>query len=68
LNLRWQIIGNEDYKWSSCKKLINTKTDREIKKTINGGSIGYWIGKDFISINKLKNKIELIPKKEYCPF
>ena len=40
---------------------------KEIKKTINGGSIGYWIGKEFISLNKLKNRIELIPKI-YCPF
>lgn len=67
LNLRWQIKENSKYKWSECKKLINTNTGKEIKKTINGGSVGYWIGKEFISLNKLKNRIELIPKI-YCPF
>lgn len=67
LNLRWQIVGNDKYKWSECKKLINTNTGKEIKKTINGGSVGYWIGKEFISLNRLKEKIELIPKSN-CPF
>ena len=31
------------YKWSECKRLINTQTGREIRKVVNGGSIGYCI-------------------------
>ena len=46
--LKWQIKNNEKYKWSTCKKLFNTQSGRQIKKTMNGRSIGYWIGKNFI--------------------
>jgi len=67
LNLKWQIKDKTHYKWSDCKVLINTKTGRVIKKTLNAGCIGYWIGKDFIALSKLKDRIELIPKSD-CPF
>ena len=46
-DLKWQIKGNEKYKWTSCKKLFNTQTGRQIKKTMNCRSVGYWIGKQF---------------------
>lgn len=62
LNLKWQIKDLPQYKWSECKRLINTHNGRELKKVVNGGSIGYWIGKEFITLNNLKNRIELIPK------
>lgn len=62
LKMKWQIKDTPNYKWSECKKLINTKTGREIKKTIAGRSIGYWIGKEFITLNNMKNRLELIPK------
>lgn len=64
LNLKWQIKKLPYYKWSECKKLINTRTGKEIKKTINGGSIGYWIGKAFIPITSMSNMVELIPKQK----
>ena len=31
-DLKWQIKDNEKYKWTSCKKLFNTQTGRQIKK------------------------------------
>ena len=67
LNMKWQIKNKPHYKWSECKRLINTQTGRQIKKTINGGSIGYWIGEKFITLSKLKSQLELIPK-EKLPF
>jgi hypothetical protein len=60
LNLKWEIADMPHYKWSKCKRLFNTKTNREIRKTIVGGSIGYWIGNTFIPLNAMKNKIRLI--------
>ena len=61
---KWQLKDKPQYKWTECKKLINTKTGNEIKKTLKGMVAGYWIGKEFISLDKLKLNIELIPKKD----
>lgn len=65
--LKWQLKGNEKYKWSECGKLFNTNTGRMKKKTVNGGSVGYWIGGNFIILKKLREQLELIPK-EKLPF
>ena len=67
-DLKWQIKGNEKYKWTSCKKLFNTQTGRQIKKTMNCRSVGYWIEKQFITLDNLRANLELIPKKELTPF
>jgi|LakMenEpi03Aug12_release.lakeMendotaPanAssembly.Ray.scaffolds.fasta_scaffold434111_3 hypothetical protein len=64
---KWRLKDNPIYVWTECKKLINTRTSREIKKTIKGTKSGYWIGKKFIPFFDLKDKIELIPK-ESLPF
>jgi len=64
---KWQLKDKPQYKWTECKKLINTQTGKEIKRTLKGMIAGYWIGNDFIKLNDLKNKIKLIPKI-YCPF
>lgn len=65
---KWQLIEHPHYKWTECKKLINCKTGNEIKKTIKGIQSGYWIGKEFIKLSDLINKIELIPIHDECPF
>ena len=53
------LIGNSDfsesYKWTTTGQLYNTKTMREIKKTVNGYSVGYWINKKFWTLRNLKN-------------
>lgn len=64
---KWRLKNNHDYVWTNCKKLINRKTGREIKRTIKGLTAGYWIGKCFINFNNLRSQIELIPK-EKLPF
>jgi hypothetical protein len=65
--LKWQCKFAPQYKWSKCKKLFNTRTGRQIRKVLNGGSIGYWIAGDFYTIDKLRDSLELIPK-QHCPF
>ena len=59
---KWQIKGNENYKWTTCKKLVNTKTNREIIKTKfgNGKEVGYYIDGNFVKCIYLKNKLEKI--------
>lgn len=65
---KWRLKNRHNYVWTSCKKLINTNTGREIKRTLKGLKAGYWIGKNFITLNDLRNEVELIPKKEVLPF
>jgi hypothetical protein len=66
--LKWRIKKAPHYCWSTCKKLFNTNRGREVKKTIKGLTPGYWIGRDFIPLSKMKAMIELIPKSEKLPF
>ena len=69
----------EKYKWrfkefphiqvTENKTIINTKTNRVKKITLNNYSIGLWLtSKKFILESKLNDFIEPIPKKEHCPF
>lgn len=54
IEYRYVITGHEHYAFGVDKKLYNLKTGREIKKTINCRSVGFWIGKQFFSLNKLR--------------
>lgn len=65
--LKWCLISAPHYNWTTCGKLINTQTGREIRKVICGRSIGYCINGKFKSLNTLRKSLELIPK-ELCPF
>ena len=67
---KWQLKSNPKYKWTTCRKLVNTLTGNEIMKTRNGNGIeaGYYIDGRFIKCCDLKNEIELIPIKELLPF
>jgi hypothetical protein len=67
---KWQLKSNPKYKWTTCKKLVNTNTGKEILKTTNGNGkeAGYYIDGRFVKCVNLVNEVELIPVKEYCPF
>jgi hypothetical protein len=65
--LTHELPNKPQYQWSKCGRLFNTKTAREIKKTFGGGSIGYWISKEFISVKKLRKIVTKIKDSE-CPF
>lgn len=62
---KWMLKDNPKYVWTEYKKLINTKTGFEIKKTIKGGQAGYYIDRKFIPLKNLE--VELI-KENNCPF
>ncbi len=64
---KWRLKSNHDYVWTECKKLINKKTGKEIKRTLKGLTAGYWIGKSFIKLEDLRSEVELIPT-EINPF
>jgi len=66
-NLKWQISFAPNYKFTECKKLINCKTGRIIKKTVNGSSVGYWIAIEFWTLTQLRKHLVKIINKD-CPF
>lgn len=65
---KWQLKTNHNYKWTTCKKLINCQTGREIKRTIKGLQAGYWIGKDFIKLKDMERLVTKIKETEKIPF
>lgn len=65
--VKWQFKDFPHYKISICKKVINCKTDKIIKCTKNGGSVGYFIAGNFYKKSNINDFIEAIPKSK-CPF
>lgn len=67
--LVWQFKDKPYIKVSRCKKVINTRTNKTLKRTLNGSSIGYWItSKEFILEKDINLLVEKIPQKTICPF
>jgi hypothetical protein len=61
--LKWQLRSSPEYKWAAdCGTCFNTRTGNKIKMILNGRSKGYCINGKFISLNKLRPQLELIPK------
>lgn len=63
----WQFKNNDNFKVTKCKKIINCQKGILVKQTIRGGSVGYWINKNFIKRIDLNDHLEKIPKDNY-PF
>ena len=54
-NLKWQVSFASQYKVSKCGKVFNTRTNRQIKRVVNGGySTGYWINSKFYTLDTLR--------------
>ena len=64
---KWQHKDYSYYVWTDCKKLINLKSGKEVKKAIKGLTAGYWINRKFVSLHSLKSQIKLITQ-EKIPF
>jgi ribulose bisphosphate carboxylase small subunit len=64
---KWQLKSHTWYKWTVCKKLINTRTGREIMKTLKGNRAGYYIDRRFVKLVDMKCLVELIVDDD-CPF
>lgn len=60
-------MGFDKYGFGSDKKLYNLHTGRQKNQSLNGGSIGYWLGRKFITLTALRPKLYK-PKKESLPF
>jgi len=65
--LKWEFKDSPEYKVTTCKKIINVKSGKMLKKSYNSGSIGFWISGKWVNIKKVKSEIILIEKAE-CPF
>lgn len=64
--LKWRI-KDTPYCISVCKKVFNNKTGRIKKKTVHNVTVGYWIGRKFMSlkqINSISEKLTI----DYTPF
>ena len=59
-SLKYQIKGHEYYKVSPCGKVFNCKRGKQIKRVLNGGSVGYWIADKFYTLKQLRTKLEII--------
>jgi ABC-type glycerol-3-phosphate transport system permease component len=55
---KWRFKNYPYIKITSDKKIINTKTGRVLKYTVNGYSKGIWINKKFLT--NINNHIEKI--------
>lgn len=67
ITFNWKLEFADNYQWSIENKLYNLKTMREIKKTVNGYSVGYWINKKFYTLENLRKHLVKIEKIK-CPF
>ena len=60
---KWRLKNKPNYVWTTCKKLINTKTGKMIVKTTNGrgSQVGYYIDRKFTKLKDLRDLLEQIP-------
>ena len=65
--LVWQLKDANKYKFTRCKKCFNSKTGKQLKMVMVGGSIGFCIKGKFRTLQALRNKLEKI-EKQCCPF
>ena len=63
----YELDFAREYKWTTCKKCINSKTGKQIKKTVIGYTSGYYIKGKFYSIDKLRKHL-VKPEKVSIPF
>jgi len=54
IRINWVLKDMPWYGWGDDKQLYNLRTNKRLKQTMNGGSIGYWFGKRFITLKALR--------------
>ena len=67
IEIKYVINGVDGYGFGKDYNLYNLKTGRIKKQTINVRSKGYWIGRKFYTLNKLKPLL-IRPKYHEVPF
>lgn len=65
---KYRLKSNPNYIFSTDDICFNLKTQRVINQIMKGGTIGYIINNKFKSLNCLRADLEIIPKKQHCPF
>lgn len=69
LNCKYRIKFAPHYVFTiKPKLLVNLQSGKVINQVMKGSTIGYVIQGKFYSLTKLRESIELIPKKEILPF
>lgn len=63
-NVVWQFKEHPEYKVNKCKKIVNCKTSTILKYN----SRGFFIKDRYLKRNEINQYLELIPKKQFCPF
>jgi hypothetical protein len=62
IRIKWYIEGFDNYAFGEDKKLYNIQRGKEINEKVNGGSMGWWLGRKFM----IKSRLEpLIRKDKY---
>ena len=61
-------VKNTCYGVTEKGEIWNLNNNRKMKRTVIGTTIGFCIKGNFKSLKYLRTQLELIPKKEYCPF
>ncbi len=59
--LDFELNFASKYKFTKCRKCFNTKTGREIKQRLNGGSFGYYINSKFMSLTVCVRLVAELP-------
>lgn len=65
--IAFEIEGYNDYVVVNGGDIYNRKTQRKLKKTVNGGTIGVWFGKKFLTKKRLHTLLKK-PCKILLPF
>lgn len=68
VDLKWRLDFANNYQFDSKGNCYNLKTMKQIKRTLIRYTEGYCIKGKFYSLTKLREHLEVIPKKEILPF
>ena len=63
----YKLNFTDNYVFTNCKKCINIRTKKELKKTYKSGCIGYNINRKFYSLTELRKHLVKIQTIDY-PF
>jgi len=59
-DLVWQFKPSNNYKFTKDGRCFNTRRNKELKRTLVGGSVGFCLNGGFKSLTKIREELELI--------
>ena len=60
-DLKWQLKIATHYQFTKDGKCVNTQRGKEVKRVLNGRSVGFCIQGKFYTLAFLRKQLELIP-------